>query len=281
MKTLERDWFVTEGGCPAIFTKEEQSKINKLLTMNFRKLKKQTDNFSVGMPIINEKLKDDKNNLLHLFSGFVRCPDCKRAMNYKGTKKSYGYYVCSTYKNYSTCSKHAIREDVLEKIVYAAIKQQIDVTVEMAELLQSIMNVPIIKNKCFDYQTQKKKQEVELRKLLNYKKDLYQDYKDGLISKNEYREMKKDYDEQSNKIKITIQNIDAESTNMHDFVSHEDSYFENFTKYHGFSRLNRDILADLIDVIYIYDNKDVRIKFNFIDAYKNYIENRIEGNNSL
>lgn len=271
MKIPESDWFVTEGGCPAIFTKEEQNKINKLLTMNFRELKRQADKSSMDVSLANEQVKDDNHAIPHLFSGFVRCPDCNRSMNRKGTKKGYGYYICSTYKNYSACSKHSIREDVLAKIVYAAIKQQIDVTVEMEKLIQSISDAPIEKNKNFDYQTQKKKQETELCRVMNYKKNLYQDYKDDLITKYEYIEMKKSYEERYEKIKATIRNIENESINMHESINQENVYFDCFAKHKGFYALNRDLLADLIDVIYVYDNKNVKIKFAFMDPYKSHI----------
>lgn len=279
----ETEWYVTKDGCPAIFTREEQSKINKLLAMNFREMRKEKEVKEVPMDMpANDKDKTDGGKKEpYLFSGFVRCPDCNRAMNRKGMKKTYGYYICSTYKNYGTCSKHSIREDELAKIVYAAIKQQIDVSVEMSELIQSINETPIMKKKNFDYHNQKKKLESELYKIAHYQKGLYQDFKDGLISKEEYLDLKKDYTEQAEQIRKAIENVETELSTMQKVVEQKDMYLEHFIKHQGFEKLNRDMLIDLIDVIYIYENKNVKIKFSFEDEYKNLITYMEEGKNLL
>lgn len=278
----EREWYVTQGGCPAIFSKEEQAKINKLLAMNFREMKKEKEREDILVDLSDdEKNPDRKQKEPYLFSGFLKCPDCNRAMNRKGRRNSYGYYICGTYKNYGTCSKHSIREDELAKIVYAAIKQQIDISVEISELIQSINETPVMKQKGFDYEAQRKKQETELYRIVHYQKELYQDFKDKLISKDEYLNMKKDYTEQSEQLKVTIQNIEDEQKSLKDVIDQKDMYLEHFIKYKGFAKLNRDLLTDLIEVIYVYENKDVKIKFTFEDEYKNLIGYMEEGKKVL
>lgn len=282
VKLPKSEWFITKDGCPAIFTRKEQEKINKLLAMNFREMQKKKENESVPMDMSAlDKEKNGNRTEPYLFSGFVRCPDCNRAMNRKGMKKSYGYYICSTYKNYGTCSKHSIREDELAKIVYAAIKQQIDVAVEMSELIKSINETPVMKKRDFDYQAQKKKLETELYKIAHYQKGLYQDFKDSLITKEEYLDLKKDYSKQSDQTRKAIENIETELNTMQKVVEQKDMYFEHFIKHQGFDKLNRDMLTDLVDVIYIYENKDVKIRFSFEDEYKNLIAYLEDGKNLL
>ena len=51
---------------------------------------------------------------VYLFSGFVRCADCKKAMRRK-TARSLAYYACRTFTDKKTCSKHSIRQDKLEE----------------------------------------------------------------------------------------------------------------------------------------------------------------------
>lgn len=50
----------------------------------------------------------------HLFAGFLRCADCRRAMTRK-TARGLVYYTCSTYrrKSKTACTKHTIREEAL------------------------------------------------------------------------------------------------------------------------------------------------------------------------
>lgn len=275
IKVPEEEWFVTPNGLPAIFTEEEQKKINKLLAMNFRELDKKKKKLYMTQPMTDE---GGKKKEPYLFSGFVRCPDCGRALNRKSlSKKEYAYYICGSYKNYGTCTKHSIREDELAEIVYTAIKQQIDIAVEMDVLIKEIQEAPIIKKKTFDYQEQKEKQKKELYRIAHYKKDLYQDFKDELISKKEYLNLKKEYSEQEEHIQSVIDSLENELANTKHVVEQKDMYLEKFIQYKGFDKLNRDILLDLIKQIYVYENKDVKIEFTFEDEYKNLIEFMEEG----
>lgn len=274
VKVPEDQWYITPNGLPAIFTKEEQKKIDKLLGMNFRELDRKKKKSYMSQPAVG---KDGRKKEPYLFSGFVRCPDCGRALNRKSDAKGYSYYICGTYKNYGSCTKHSIREDELAEIVYKAIQQQIDMAIEMSELVKSIQETPVMKKKDFNYQEQKNKQEKELYKIVHYKKGLYQDFKDGLISKGEYLGLKKDYSEQENHIQSIIKNLDKELANTKKVVEQKDQYLEKFIKHKGFDQLNRDILVDLVQQIYVYENKDVRIKFTFEDEYKNLIAFLEEG----
>lgn len=270
IKTSEDEWFVCPNGCPAIFTKEEQDKIDKLLALRFHGIEQEkTDTNS-------KKSKREP----YLFAGFLRCPDCNRAMN-KKIRGKYAYYICGTYKNYKQCSSHSIREEKLEMIVLAAIKQQVDVAVNMSELIKSINEAPTIKKKNFDYESQMNNLKKELYKITHYKRDLYQDYKDKLITKDEYIEMKKEYASQEIKISDSIKCVEEELASMQDVVEKKDSYFEHFIKYKGIEKLNRSILTDLIEVIYVYENQDIKIKFTFEDEYKNLISYLEDGKNLL
>ncbi len=255
IKVPEEEWFVTPNGIPAIFTVEEQKKINQLLAMNFRKLD-----------------KNDRKGNPYLFSGFLRCPKCGRAMNRKCLKKEeYAYYICSSYKNYGTCSKHSIREDELIKIVSTVIQQQIDIAVNINELIQAIQNTPAIKKKTFNFQEQKEKQEKKLSKIIHYKKDLYQDFKDEFISKNEYLSLKKEYSKQEEHIQNSIKNLEKEISHTKQDINQKNIYLEKFIKHKGFDQLSREILVDFIKQIYVYENKNIKIEFLFEDEYKKLI----------
>ena len=274
VKVPKEQWYVTPNGMPAIFTKDEQKKIDKLLAMNFREIDKKKKKLYMSDPAIG---KDGKRKEPYLFSGFLRCPDCGRAMNRKSDTKGYAYYICGSYKNYGSCTKHSIKEEDLAEIVYKAIQQQIDIAIEMDELVKSIQATPIMKKKTFDYQEQKSKQEKELYKIAHYKKGLYQDFKDGLISKNEYFNLKKDYTEQEERIQSAINSLNKELSDTERVIEQKDIYLDMFIKHKGFDKLNRDILLDLVKQIYVYENKDVKIEFTFEDEYKNLIAFLEEG----
>ena len=65
---------------------------------------------------------------VYLFSGFLRCADCGKAMNRKlisQPHRDYYYYICSTFKKQHSgaCTKHTIRSDRLEQAVLETLRQ--------------------------------------------------------------------------------------------------------------------------------------------------------------
>ena len=80
---------------------------------------------------------------VYLFSGFLRCADCGKAMNRKlisQPHRDYYYYICSTFKKQHSgaCTKHTIRSDRLEQAVLETLRSQIALAVEMDELIAEI-----------------------------------------------------------------------------------------------------------------------------------------------
>ena len=77
---------------------------------------------------VQELLKRDtltapKKRELHLFSGFLRCADCGKAVTRSQSGKNV-YYSCSTYKKRSrtACTMHSIKHNRLEAAVLFAIQ---------------------------------------------------------------------------------------------------------------------------------------------------------------
>ena len=67
-----------------------------------------------------------KGREVHLFSGFLKCADCGRAITRCVGKNNNVYYSCSTYKNRSrtACTMHSIKHERLEAAVLFAVQHQ-------------------------------------------------------------------------------------------------------------------------------------------------------------
>ena len=83
-----------------------------------------------------------KTKELSIWAGFLKCNDCKRAMNKKSsTNKSgnkYEYYICSTYRKKSNklCTKHTVKIELLEKALIQAINLHIDLLANTNEIIK-------------------------------------------------------------------------------------------------------------------------------------------------
>ena len=221
---------------------------------------------------------------LYLFSGFLRCADCGKAMT-RHVSRQYVYYHCTTYTRLlkSMCTKHTIREDVLEKAVLTAIQKQISLVDDLKKILEEIQNAPMRHTESeritFLLCTKKK----ELEKLSAVVDTVYMDWKNGEISKEQYRRIKGKYHQQTEKLQETVAKLEEEKKTLAEGIGTEEPYFMTFLKYKNIMHLERGILAELVDTIYIHEGGAITIVFRFADQHQkmlSYIENSRESSPS-
>ena len=129
-----------------------------------------------------------KGREVHLFSGFLKCADCGRAITRCVGKNNNVYYSCSTYKNRSrtACTMHSIKHERLEAAVLFAVQHQVHLAVSYSEIVTQINSAPIKKSQSYRLDDLIAAKERELTKITRYKQSLYQDWKDGEITQQEY-----------------------------------------------------------------------------------------------
>lgn len=227
-----------------------------------------------------------KTKELSVWAGFLRCADCKRAMNKKSsTNKSgskYEYYICSTYRKKSNnlCTKHSIKVKNLEKAVLQAINFHIDLLIDIEEIVKqmndvgaSIAHPQIIDNMIIEKQN-------EISKISNFKRTLYEDWKNEDITRVEYLEYKQKYENDIERLNQNIERLEDEKQKYESQSMSSNEWIEKFKEQKGITELSRDIMMELIDCIYVKENGDITIRFKFEDEFKRYLE-YIENNKNL
>ncbi|MDE7220454.1 MAG: recombinase family protein [Oscillospiraceae bacterium] len=213
---------------------------------------------------------------LHLFSGFLRCADCGKSVTRSQSGQSYRY-LCSTYKNRSrtACTMHAIKHERLEAAVLFAVRQQVHLAVSYSEIIARINSAPVKKNQSFRLDDLISTKERELAKITRYKQSLYQDWKDGEITQQDYRDMKADYERQIASLSDILARLTSERAELTNGVDNEHPALVAFMKYQNIETLNREILIELVDHIKVYENGNISVKFKFSDELRQideYIE---------
>ena len=214
-----------------------------------------------------------KGRQVHLFSGFLRCPDCGKALT-RSVSGSHVYYACSTYKNRSrtACTMHSIKHNRLEAAVLFAIQQQVHLAVSYAEIIQAINAAPVKKCQSKRLDDLIAVKERELAKIARYKQGLYQDWKDGEITRDDYHYMKADYESQTAQLTIVLKNLTEERAELANGVDKEHPALVAFMRYQNIDRLTRDILVELVDHIKVYENGNISIRFKFADEFRKILE---------
>ena len=117
--------------------------------------------------------------------------------------------------------------------------------------------------------------EKELMKITRYKQSLYQDWKDGEIFQQEYREMKVDYERQAARLSDLLARLTAERKQLSNGVDQQHAGLIVFAKYQNIEKLTCEILIELVDHIKIYENGNISVHFKFADEFcriSEYIE---------
>ena len=223
-----------------------------------------------------------KTKELSVWAGFLKCADCGRAMNKKSsTNKSgskYEYYICSTYRKKSNklCTKHTIKEELLEKAVVQAINLHIDLLINTEEIIKQINQSSFqnLKNENIENMIMTKQNEIS--KISNFKRTLYEDWKIEDITRDEYLEYKQKYENDIERLKLNIERLQNEKQKYENQNQSSNKWIEKFKEQKGITELSRDIMMELIDCIYVHDNGNITIRFKFEDEFKrcqDYIEN--------
>ena len=95
----------------------------------------------------------------------------------------------------------------------------------------------------------------------------YLDWKNGDISKEQYQRIREEAEKRLEQIRATLQTLIAEQQKAAEGVKANNEYFERFLKYQNAEALDRLMLVELIDRIYINEDKSVKVEFNFSDQY--------------
>lgn len=226
-----------------------------------------------------------KTGELSIWAGLLKCKDCGRAMNKKNsTNKSgskYEYYICSTYRKKSNqlCTKHSIKAEKLERAVLQAINFHIDLLIDTDEMINEINTVGADAHICPAIDEMISQKQTEVSKISNFKRTLYEDWKNEDITREEYLEYKQKYENDIERLNQNIKRLQKEKQKYENQSGTHNEWIEKFKEQKGISELSRDVMMELVDCIYVHENGDITIKFKFEDEFKRCLE-YIENNKS-
>lgn len=253
----EENWVIVPNMHEAIIDREKFETVQQLLMRDTR-----------TSPGINH---------VSIFAGYIRCADCLRAMGKKSVAQSYGkyhYYVCQTFRKAgrNLCTKHTIREKQLYDAVLATIQSQIDLAVSMDQLVNDLksQNVRAAKSSRLEKMLQLKEEEYE--KVSRCRIDLYPDWKAGILSKDEYLSLKAKIREQLEQIEIAIANIKEEISKYQSAPVSENKFISSFLRYRNIQVLTREVIVELIEMIYVHEGGTITIQFKYQDEYQRLLD---------
>lgn len=227
--------------------------------------------------LVQELLKDDTHCragdvTVPVYAGRIYCGDCgatavRKTVSYAG--KRYVYYVCNANKHDKTvCSRHSIREDVLDQVIYQTVRHQIDLLLDVDKALRQFENLSWEKHKLKQLDASIEIQEEAVRKNNTLRLGIYEDLRAGLLDRSEYESLKKELAERIDEATAAIEKLNKEKREILDGVSKQQSWVEQFRQYENVTELTRPMVIHLIERINIFEDSNIEIVFR----HRNQIE---------
>lgn len=246
----KEDWIVVENTHEPIVSRETFDKAQALFGKHIR--------------------SSHTTNNRSLFAGLVRCADCGAIMSKKTNKHSYGtysYYRCTTKLKKGNCTTHSIRIDKLEDAVLKYLKTMIDLAVEYDEVVKNLNNEREKPERVTENALASQKAELEMNQKAVL--DLYPDWKAGILTRDEYFAEKEYLTERINELNESINNIVR--AQKEESKKEKNSFVTHFLKHKNINKLTPEILNELVDTIYVYEDNRITIRIKYVDALEELI----------
>lgn len=227
---------------------------------------------------INNVKKEKKNINYSIFNGILKCADCNRAMmkqeDHRGNRNISNYYCSTSLRTKNTCSKHKIKTSELEKMVLSSIQLQVKLVIELERSLKKL-NIFNDKEKLeYEKNNEIKIVELKITRLKDNKKTLYENWKFGLIEKADYLIQVDKINKEVSALEDEIELCNSKYLEKIKKIKKNDYWINHFKRNKKNTHLTKEILNELIDTIYVYENGNIKIIFKYQEEYNaivNYV----------
>lgn len=255
----ESEWVRVEGMHEAIISKSDFSLVQELLLRDTRVSPGRSEVFPL--------------------SGIVFCADCGEAMIRKTVLaggRRYVYYVCSgNKKDKASCSTHSISEKKLMDGVLGVVQTCIGKVIALSDAMEIVNSAADAEPCVVKYDERIEKLRGEEGLCNDRRKNLYEDFKDGILSKDEYFMLREQYQGRIADIEKNILSLEAERDGIIRNGSGKQEWIERLKEYGNVLSLDRELVAFLIEQIDVFNNSAIQVTYRFqkaIDEMEHAVE---------
>ena len=229
--------------------------------------------------LLTKKVRDlnlNPQTSRNILAGFVKCGDCGRAMaKYmkKGPDGRREYRLtCGTYRRNGRkyCTPHTIALSVLEQLVSDDLRTLLAGSENRKALVE--LQHPAVQESVKETDREFEKKKTELEHVKRLKKNLYEDYREGLLSREEYISYREDYGKKEALYVRQMENMEKIQKNQERERERKKAEIRRLLEGGGAELLDRRTVVEMISEIKIYENRRIRIIYNFGNESKNVFD---------
>lgn len=203
-------------------------------------------------------------------AGLVYCKDCGgpmvRRTQVDGGKKFY-YYTCGENKKSGNCSSHRIPVRQLEAAVQKLLQEHIRMLVELDACLQAIKRAPMQKLSIRKAEDRIIAVEAEIDRYRRLKTSAYEDLKDGILSKEDYLDIRNQYDERIRDAMLALEQVHREMDLYLQNGTASGQWIQEFLEHRNIQTLTRLAAVECIERIAVCEDKRIEVTFTHMQEY--------------
>ena len=263
--TGEDEWIVVEHTHEPIISKELFEAVQKINRESAERSRANSGKYAY--------LPREKN----IFGKKLTCAECGAVMKLHrsfSTKRDKAYFTfkCPTYAEHGSkgCSDVKKRKADLDVTVFSFIKAQMAVFIDMEHTLQSLLAA---KTGSVEQGRTKSKRRLLQQKLENKKSilsGLYVDYKEGLLSRQDYLFTRERIDSAIHEIEAEL--AEQESSKTRGLLTGEMKWKHMVQKYQNAAELSQEMVEAFVETIKLHKDGSLEIKLNYMDEFAALID---------
>ena len=212
---------------------------------------------------------------VYLLSGIAVCGDCGAPMVRKVSSvngKRYCYYICSGHKAGGSCGPHRIPVQALEDAVFVLLKRHIGCILDLERVLEYAGTVPFRDLDVRKLEERREKLLGEAERCRELRMMLYEDMKDGVITKEDYVELHAAYEARGKEAQEAAGKAEREIRAVLEGDEDKYGWISYFKEYRDIGELTRNVVVALISEVRVYDRENIEVVFDFADQYRQALE---------
>ncbi len=221
------------------------------------------DTFNYVQTLLPKNVKRPEKKRFYLLDGLLYCGDCKHRITIRYQNKTgRSYTTCNYYRTYSkyhVCTTHTNNYEILERVILDNIK-------DVCKYLDKNKIKDFIRNITFEDDNLLIKKQIESLEITNNKlienlDKTYMDMLKGILDESQYLRIRENIKKEIENNKI---NIDYLKNKQIDLNKIDNKRIEKYiNEFLSLEKITRELIINLVDKIYIYQNKMIDIIFNF------------------
>lgn len=198
----------------------------------------------------------------HLYAGLLFCGDCGEQMTRRTVRhkdKTRVYFICSNYNKNKKCSRHSILKDDLDKLVLYGIKSRVDLILDQMAVIAGVKDLDMRYDDIVAFDREIVDLKAEQEKYKKLRAALYEDYKKGVISEEDFRTFSAIYEEKYSAIEADLEKQMMNLKGLFKNGLEAGMKLEQYKDVLQVEELNRTTLVHLVEKVFVYGDKRVQV----------------------